>query len=157
LTGKCVHNNQKYLQFGATDKTITGIFYYLCMITVIGIFDDVNLAEEASSYLLANEFTSENIDIHTHGDQTDEHNRIGDFFNHLIDDEKKAEHFASLGRNGSIVTVHAVSAREAQEAADALNNYGALDVNASDDSPSHSQMIERIVADDKRLKGNYAL
>jgi len=136
-------------------KTIRGIFYYLWMITVIGIFDDVNLAEEASSYLLGNEFTSENIDIHTHGDQTDEHNRIGDFFTHLIDDEKQAAHFATLGRKGSIVTVHAVSAREAQEAADALNNYGAIEVNAEDDSPSHSQLIERIVADDKRLRGSY--
>jgi hypothetical protein len=125
------------------------------MITVIGIFDDVNLAEEASLYLLGNEFTSENIDIYTHGDQMDVNNRIGLFFNHLIDDENQAAHFAMLGRKGSIVTVHAVSAREAQEAADALNNYGAMEVNAEDDSPSHSQMIERIVADDKRLRGSY--
>jgi hypothetical protein len=125
------------------------------MITVIGIFDDVNLAEEASLYLLGNEFTSENIDIHTLGDQMDVNNRIGLFFNHLIDDENQADHFATLGRKGSIVTVHAVSAREAQEAADALNNYGAMEVNAEDDSPSHSQMIERIVADDKRLRGSY--
>lgn len=136
-------------------KTIFRHIYYLCMITVIGIFDDVNLAEEVSSYLLGNEFTSENIDVHTSGNQIDEHNRIGDFFSHLIDDEKKAAHFAMLGRNGSIVTVHAVSAREAQEAADALNNYGAIEVNAEDDSPSHSQMIERIVANDKRLRGTY--
>ncbi|RYU92172.1 hypothetical protein EWM62_01685 [Mucilaginibacter terrigena] len=127
------------------------------MITVIGIFDDVNLAEEVSSYLLGNGFTSENIDIHTHGDQTDEHDRIGAFFTNLIDDEKQARHFASLGRSGSIVTVHANSTREAQEAADALNNYGAIDVNASDDSPSHSQMIERIVADDIRLRGAYPI
>src|SRR4051812_34017211 len=103
------------------------------MITVIGIFDDANLAEEASLYLLGNEFTNENIDVHTQGEQTDEHNRIGDFFSQLMDDEKQAEHFATLGRKGSIVTVHAVSAREAQEAADTLNNYGAIEVNAEDD------------------------
>jgi hypothetical protein len=126
------------------------------MITVIGIFEDINLAEEASSYLLGNEFASENIDIHTNGLQTNEQgDRVGDFFSHLIDDEKQAAHFASLGRKGSIVTVHAISPREAQEAVDALNNYGAMDVNASDDSPSHSQMIERIVNDNKRLRGNY--
>ncbi|QHS57054.1 hypothetical protein GWR56_16485 [Mucilaginibacter sp. 14171R-50] len=127
------------------------------MITVIGIFDDANLAEEVSLYLLGNGFTNETVDVHTHGNQPDYHDRVGGFFNHLIDDEKQAEHFASLGRSGSIVTVHAVSAREAQEAADALNNYGAIDVNASDDSPSHSQMIERIVTDDKRLRGNYPI
>ena len=126
------------------------------MITVIGIFEDINLAEEASSYLLGNEFASENIDIHTNGLQTNEQeDRVGDFFSHLIDDEKQAAHFASLGRKGSIVTVHAISPREAQEAVDVLNNYGAIDVNASDDSPSRSQMIERIVDDSKRLRGNY--
>ena len=125
------------------------------MITVIGIFEDVNLAEEASSYLLANEFTSENIDMHTNGDQVSEDDRIGDFFSHLFDDEKQAAHYASLGRKGSIVTIHAISTREAQEAADVLNNYGAIEVNASDDSSSRSQMIERIVDDSKHLRGNY--
>ena len=127
------------------------------MITVIGIFENVNLAEEASSYLLANEFTGENVDIHTNTGQTNEPDRIGDFFGHLIDDEKQAAHFASLGRKGSIVTVHAISTREAQEAVDVLNNYGAIDVNATDDSSSRSQMIERIVDNSKRLRGNTAI
>ena len=125
------------------------------MITVIGIFEDINLAEEASSYLLGNEFTSENVDVHTNGQQTDEHDRIGSFFTHLIDDENRAAHFATLGRKGSIVTVHALSTREAQEAADTLNNYGAITVDAADEGAegSRSQVIERIVDGDKRLRG----
>jgi hypothetical protein len=123
------------------------------MITVIGIFENEGLAEEASSYLLGNDFTSENIDIHTNGDQVSERDRIGDFFSHLFDDEKQAAHYASLGRNASIVTIHAISPREAQEAVDVLNNYGAMDVDASDNSSSRSQMIERIVDDSKRLRG----
>jgi hypothetical protein len=127
------------------------------MITVIGIFENEGLAEEASSYLLGNEFSSENIDIHTNGDQVSDQDRIGDFFSHLFDDEKQVAHYASLGRKGSIVTIHAISTREAQEAADVLNNYGAMDVNASDDSSSHSQMIERIVDDGKRLRGNHSV
>lgn len=125
------------------------------MITVIGIFEKEELAEQASSYLLANEFSGENIDIHTNGDQVSEQDRVRDFFSHLFDDEKKAAHYASLGRKGSIVTIHAASVREAQEAADVLNNHGAIQVNASDDSSSHSQMIERIVEDEKRLRGNF--
>jgi hypothetical protein len=124
------------------------------MITVIGIFENEGLAEDASSYLLGNEFTSENIDIHTNGDQVREQDPIGDFFSQLFDDEKQAAHYASLGRKGSIVTVHAISPREAQEAVDVLNNYGAMDVNAADNSSSRSQMIERIVDDNKRLRGN---
>ncbi|WP_374949000.1 hypothetical protein [Mucilaginibacter sp.] len=122
------------------------------MITVIGVFDDIDLAEEASSYLLANEFTGENIDLYTHNQAIDNDNRITNFFSHLIDDEKKATHFGSLAQQGTLVTVHALSAREAQEAVDALNNYGALEVNADDESSGKSQMIERIVADDKRLR-----
>ncbi|MBD1362469.1 hypothetical protein IDJ77_01485 [Mucilaginibacter sp. ZT4R22] len=127
------------------------------MITVVGIFNEERLAEEAGSYLLANEFTNENIDIHTHGNHSDDYGRVSDFFSHLLDDEKQAAHFASLGRNGSIVTVHALSTREAQEAADVLNNYGAITVNAADDSPLQSQLIERIVDDGKRLRGNKPL
>jgi hypothetical protein len=122
------------------------------MITVIGIFENEGLAEEASSYLLGNEFKGENIDIHTNGDQVSEHDTIGDFFSHLFDDEKQAAHYASLGRKGSIVTIHAFSPREAQEAVDVLNNYGAIQVNASIDGSSRSQMIERIVDDGKRLR-----
>ena len=123
------------------------------MITVIGIFEDENLAEEASSYLLANGLVSENVDVYSHPGQPEGNDHIGNFFSQLVDDTNKAEHYASLARNGSVVTVHAQSTREAQEAADTLNNYGAIDLNASDDSPSHSQLIERIVADDMRLRG----
>lgn len=125
------------------------------MITVIGIFEDVNLAEDASTYLLGNEFKDENIDLHTHGSDPGQPDRVGPFFSHLFSDEKKAAHFASLGRRGSVITVHALSAREAQEAVDVMNNYGAIDVTAADETPGNdmrSQVIERIVDVDKRLR-----
>ena len=126
------------------------------MITVIGIFENAELADEASSYLLANEFESENIDVHTSGSDAAGQERVGDFFNHIYADEKRAEHYASLGRQGTVVTVHAVSAREAQEAVDVLNNYGAIDVNATEENPSsaesRSQVIERIIAPESRLR-----
>jgi len=127
------------------------------MITVIGIFDDINLAEQASSYLLANDFNSENVDIYTSGNEdTTEHNRVDDFFNHLFENEKEANHYASLGRRGTVVTVHTISTREAQEAVDALNNHGAIDVNAANEIPGssgiRSQIVERFVDESKRLK-----
>ncbi|TSD67745.1 hypothetical protein FFF34_010255 [Inquilinus sp. KBS0705] len=124
------------------------------MITVIGIFDDSKLAEEAGSYLLANQFTQERVDMHTHADNTNEPDRVGEFFSHLFEDEIKADHYATLARQGSVITVHALSAREAQEAVDVLNNYGAINVNANNEGAGlYSQVIERIVTDDKRLKG----
>jgi hypothetical protein len=130
------------------------------MITVIGIFEDVNLAEQVCEYLLGNEFTDEQLDIHTHGNSTDHEtdaaDRISSFFNHLFDDEDEARAHATAGSKGTIVTVHAPSARLAQEAVDALNNHGAIDVNAFDENPgtgTRSRLVERVVDEDKRLKG----
>lgn len=114
------------------------------MITVIGIFEDNNLAEEAALYLQANDFKNENIDVHSGANE-----RVDEFFNHLIADEKDAAHYASIAKQGSVVTVHAMSAREAQEAVDVFNNYGAIDVNAA-----RGLLVERIVSEDKRLRGN---
>jgi len=132
------------------------------MITVVGIFEDVILAGDVCEYLLGNEFDANSLDQHTHkslpGHDVQEPgaiDRIAAFFNHLFDNGYQAEAHATAGRNGTIVTVHAPSARLAQEAVDALNYYGAIDVNAFDENTAgtRSIMIERIVADDVRLRG----
>ncbi|MDB5029455.1 MAG: hypothetical protein JWP71_176 [Mucilaginibacter sp.] len=120
------------------------------MITVIGIFADPALAEQAGDYLLANEFESENVDLHTAGDSVAETDRVGNFFGHLYDDVAEASHYASLGRNGTIVTVHAASTREAQEAVDVFNNHGAMEVNADE---GRSLTVNQVVEEKHRLKG----
>ena len=119
------------------------------MITVIGIFADPGLAEQASDYLLANEFEAENIDIHTDAEGQAETDRIGDFFGHLYDNVDEAGHYASLARQGTVVTVHAASTREAQEAVDVFNNHGAVEVNADE---GRSLVIEQVVEPGKRLR-----
>jgi hypothetical protein len=130
------------------------------MITVIGIFEDVAHADEVCEYLLANEFTADELDQHTHADNPDAAgalDRIGAFFSHLFDDEDVAQAHATAGRRGTIVTVHATSARLAQEAVDALNNYGAVDVDAFNNNTGGSglstKLVERTVAEDMRLRG----
>ncbi|WP_184544671.1 hypothetical protein [Mucilaginibacter sp. FT3.2] len=133
------------------------------MITVIGIFEDVSLADDACEYLLGNEFTAESLDRHTHGTaaatqpnhEAGAIDRIGTFFSHLFDDEGEAKAHATAGRSGTIVTIHAPSARLAQEAVDALNYYGAIDVNAfsEDTTGQRSRMVERVVDDSIRLRG----
>ncbi len=122
------------------------------MITVIGIFDNLNLAEQASDYLLANEFTPENVDIHTEGNGEAETDRVGNFFGHLVDDNYEAEHYATLGRSGTIVTVHANDTREAQEAADAFNNHGAIDVSLDDTTGNRTLIIHKPVDPAMRLR-----
>jgi len=119
------------------------------MITVIGIFKDFNLAEDASLYLLANDFENENIDLHLVG--KDE--KVADFFNHLFEDKTEAKAHVDAAQNGTILTVHALSIREAQEAADVLNNYGAVDVSIPGDKKTLSRIVEQAVNENVRLKG----
>ncbi len=120
------------------------------MITVIGIFADKALAEQAADYLIANEFNNENIDVHTDDSQAHEADRIADFFNHVYDNGEEAAHYASLSRNGTVVTVHAASTREAQEAVDTFNNHGAITVDAND---TRSLLIEKMIVPELRLRG----
>jgi len=123
------------------------------MITVIGIFEDFELADEASSYLLANDFKSEDIDIHTSSKEaTTEH--VTGFFNHLFEDADTAAVHIEAGLKGTIVTVHAPSIREAQEAVDVMNNYGAMDVNIPGTAEVLSRIVERPVNKIFRLKNN---
>ena len=143
----------KVYLLAACVKTISWEIPYSLMITVIGIFDRTELAEQASSYLLANEFEREDVDIHTSGSDADKEARVNAFFSHLFDSEQKGAHYASLSKNGSVVTVHALSVREAQEALDALNNHGAIEVNADEQGNEvRSEMVERVIEESKRLK-----
>ena len=114
--------------------------------TVIGIFKDPTHAQEAKSYLLANGFTNQNIDISSDNNQTgysrnemtDSTNnegvgdRISDFFKNLFTDENEASSHISAARSGTIVTVHAQTTEEATNASEILNEYGAVDVNDTD-------------------------
>ncbi len=53
---------------------------------------------------------------------------IGRFFRDLFDNRIEAEKFAEAGRTNCIVSVHTISAEEAEKAAAILDRCGALDV-----------------------------
>ncbi|WP_134090875.1 YsnF/AvaK domain-containing protein [Olivibacter sp. XZL3] len=106
--------------------------------TVIGVFQYTSEAQEAKKYLLANGFTEANIDIATNYSQAGEEperdedffDKMGDFFTNLFGDkEEDVARYTEASRNGTVVTVHAMSADEAEVAGRVLDNYGAVDVN----------------------------
>ncbi|MCF2488590.1 YsnF/AvaK domain-containing protein [Dyadobacter sp. CY347] len=110
--------------------------------TVVGIFEYESDAQEAQNYLLANGFAGGDVDIKTasyksdqetstiNDDNDDVMDRIGNFFKDLFDgDEDETKRYTEAGRRGTIVTVHAADADEAEKAAAILDQYGAVDVN----------------------------
>lgn len=111
--------------------------------TVVGIFESERDAQNAQNYLLANGFGDGNVDIKTASyktessestDDADEgvFDRIANFFKDLFDgDEQETERFSEAGKRGTIVTVHATSAEEADMAARILDNYGAVDLDTT--------------------------
>jgi uncharacterized protein (TIGR02271 family) len=86
-----------------------------------------------------NGFNSADIDISvqdtTNTDNTETHqdtgDRVGSFFSNLFgtDDDDTRHKYTEAGRKGTVVTVHARSESEAQQALTILDNYGAVDVN----------------------------
>ncbi|RYE23243.1 MAG: hypothetical protein EOP42_23475, partial [Sphingobacteriaceae bacterium] len=104
--------------------------------TVIGIFDYTSEAQEAVSYLTSNGFSRDNIDLSSRGNATEgttdyddeDHSSVGGFFSNLFGTSDETEKYTEVGRKGAIVTVHAKSADEAENAARILDNYGAVDV-----------------------------
>jgi uncharacterized protein (TIGR02271 family) len=108
--------------------------------TVIGIFESVNQAQEAKSYLLANGFSSEHVDIsngsatnygnnNSESDQEGFGDRISNFFKNIFDDEDEASSHIEAAKRGTTVTVHARTEDETLQVVQILDNFGAIDVN----------------------------
>jgi stress response protein YsnF len=105
--------------------------------TVVGIFDNASEAEQAVERLTNKGFTRDMIDVTNHGvsgssnvsTHDNEESGISKFFKSLFssdDDRDKYIHVAR--RSNSIVTVYAQTADQAEEAADILDDCGAVDV-----------------------------
>jgi uncharacterized protein (TIGR02271 family) len=107
--------------------------------TVIGMFDDAADAQRAVEKLTDKGFSRNNIDVtnrgsssssDTNADTGDEHESgIGRFFRNLFSDDDDSDKYVHVARHSkSIVTVHAQDADEAEQAADILDDAGAVDV-----------------------------
>ena len=115
--------------------------------TVIGIFRSESEARNAVSQLLANGFSEDNVDISkgsssgssststsTSLDTSTEHESgISKFFQNLFgSDNDESDRYTRVAERGSVVTVHASSASEAESVATLLDQYGAIDVDDQD-------------------------
>lgn len=105
--------------------------------TVIGIFDSAEEAREAVQQLTSKGFSRESIDLSNTGSTTSPsysstsnssgEGGVTNFFKSLFSDD--SDKYANVAkRSQSIVTVHAKTADEAENAADILDDYGAVDI-----------------------------
>lgn len=119
------------------------------MKTVVGLFDTADEAQNAVDELKSSGFNSDNIDISYNADTdisddkysdnysnsaSTEHketgSKVGNFFRNLFgEDDDQADRYSRVAtKAGCIVTVHADSEEDARNAADVLDNYGAMNV-----------------------------
>jgi len=131
--------------------------------TVIGIFKTFTEASVARQHLENSGISPANIDVadsnytapdyngnditggvtdvtaesrlHQHDKKDDD--SIGGFFRNLFSSDDDDEHLVNrhieAGKRGTVVTVHAYSYDEAERAADIMDDFGAVNVNDSDD------------------------
>jgi predicted SnoaL-like aldol condensation-catalyzing enzyme len=109
--------------------------------TVISIFPNPDLAQQAKSHLLATGFTDQQIDIKiasykSHDplseSETEEAGimeKITAFFKEMFGaDDAEVSNYSEAGRRGCIVTVHTATSEDAEEVAAILDAFGAMDV-----------------------------
>ena len=108
--------------------------------TVVGIFDNYTEAQQALQQLISSGISEDRIDITTpdtsgtsttggYSNYDNDNDGISNFFSNLFGgDEDNARRYTEVGRRGSIISVHAHSAQEAESAARILDQYGAVDV-----------------------------
>ena len=101
--------------------------------TVVAIFNSAGEAQDAADHLSAKGFSRDHIDVFSGRNSTveedDGESGISRFFKNLFgSDDDKRERYSKVAKRGYVVTVYADSEEEAEQAAELLDNYGAIDV-----------------------------
>ena len=101
--------------------------------TVVAIFNSAGEAQDAADHLSARGFSRDHIDVFSGRNSTvEEHDGesgISRFFKNLFgSDDDKRERYSKVAKRGYVVTVYADSEEEAEQAAELLDNYGAIDI-----------------------------
>jgi stress response protein YsnF len=106
--------------------------------TVVAIFNSAGEAQDAADHLSARGFSRDHIDVFSGRNSTveedDGESGISRFFKNLFSsDDDKRERYSKVAKRGYVVTVYADSEEEAEQAAELLDNYGAIDVDGDYD------------------------
>jgi len=124
--------------------------------TVISIFELADQALEARNHLLSHGFLETQVSIktasYTDGDSEAEESdpkpdlldHITSFFKDLFGaDHEEISKYAAVGKNRTIVTVHTDTNQDAEQVAEILDHYGALNVNETAGSffPQNNEKI----------------
>lgn len=104
--------------------------------TVIGLFRNSTEAYKAYNMLKERGFDHNNVDVSTNYGSYDDSNererpgKVGEFFKSLFgNDEEDASRYQQAVHNNALITVHARSRDEAEDAADILDECEAINVN----------------------------
>lgn len=133
--------------------------------TVVGIFDSAKEAANAVGRLTNSGFDRGLIDLTVNNENTFESTagnvskeslseRIGRFFKTLFDDEEETAKYSGVARKGgAVISVLAISANEAERAADILDECGAVDVDErAKDIGNTNGLMDEANSDDKKLE-----
>lgn len=96
--------------------------------TVVGIFDDPSDAQDAVQQLLIHGFSRADIDISIQKSEQRDEKKLSSFFTSLFGTDTARSYTEVARQSGAIVTVHADSPSQAAQAANILDDAGALDM-----------------------------
>ena len=129
-------------------------------LTVVGVFDDATEAKNAVEKLVSEGFSRDQIDMSAHTAQTDaydddyEDSGVVEFFKNLFgDDDDDHKKYSTVGSRGSIVTVHARTEDRAEDAADILDDCGALNVHDRAEQYGYTNRVAGMDTDYDKTSG----
>lgn len=133
--------------------------------TVIGIFKNSTEAQNAKQHLLQNGFRNDRIDIarqsvtdlrgsSEHIRQNEDFgDKVARFFHNLFGNEEESSKYSRAALMGTVITVHAEDAEEAEIAADILDDYGAVNVDEYSANPIDTGSSGTVTSESDQLGG----
>lgn len=112
--------------------------------TVVGVYEHTNQAQAAIEYLIKYGFKRDHIVISNRGADDADNEGITGFFRSLFKDDDDVYRYSEAAKSGAAVTVDVFSDKEAEEAAEILDQLGAL--NMDERNPVREKYNSKIIS-----------